>query len=62
MNVGNFLELIRFRVAAGDEILKKASILKAPSIFVVQSTCPKLYKTNEFVCLVNKLLLTLFQK
>ena len=46
VNVGNFLELIRFRVAAGDEILKKASILKAPSIFVVQSTCPKLYKTN----------------
>ena len=46
VNVGNFLELIRFRVAAGDEILKKASILKAPSIFVVQSTCSKLYKTN----------------
>ena len=30
MNLGNFLELIRFRVAVGDEILK-SHILKAPS-------------------------------
>ena len=30
VNVGNFLELIRFQVAAGDKILKKY-ILKAPS-------------------------------
>ena len=35
--------------AAGDEILKK-HILKASSISVMQSTCPKLYKISEFVC------------
>ena len=47
MNVGNSLELIRFRVTAGDEIFKKIEhILKASSIFVIQSTCLKLYKIN----------------
>ena len=47
VNVGNFLELIRFRVAAGDEIRKKQQqISKEPTIFIMQSTCPKLYKIN----------------
>ena len=47
VNVGNSLELIRFRVTAGDEIFKKMKhILKASSIFVIQSTCLKLYKIN----------------
>ena len=40
VNVRNFLELIRFRVAAGDGILKRR-ILKA------LSACPKLYKMNQ---------------
>ena len=38
VNVGNFLELICFRVEAGDEILKKHILM--------QSTCPKLHKMN----------------
>ena len=46
VNVGNFLEFIRFRVAAGDEFFFKKHILKAPSIFVTQSACPKLCKMN----------------
>ena len=47
MNVGNVLELIRFRVAAGDEIKKKQQqISKAPTISIMQGTCSKLYKMN----------------
>ena len=46
MNVGSFLELIRFRAAAGDEILKE-HILKAPS------NAKYVFKTiqNELICL-----------
>ena len=42
VNVRNFLELIRFRVAAGDEIFE--GILQKHQ--VMQSTCPKLYQMN----------------
>ena len=62
VNVENFLELIRFRVAAGDGILKR-HILKAPSN---AKYMPKAIQ-NEIICLrklylVKKLLLVLFQK
>ena len=46
VNVGNFLELIHFQVAAGDEI-KKKDILKAPSNAKYMSKTIQ----NELICL-----------
>ena len=53
VNVGNFLELIRFRVTAGDEILKK-HILKAPS------NAKYMFKTieNELICFCDEEIVT----
>ena len=53
VNVGNFLELIRFRVAAGDEILKK-HILKAPSNAKYMSKTIQ----NELICLCGEEIVT----
>ena len=53
VNVGNFLELIRFRVTAGDEILKK-HILKAPSNAKYMSKTIQ----NELICLCGEEIVT----
>ena len=49
MNVGNFLELIPFQVAAGDQI-KKKHILKAPSNAKYMSKTIQ----NELICLCGE--------
>ena len=53
VNVGNFSELIRFRVPAGDGILKR-HILKAPS------NAKYMFKTiqNELICLCGEEIVT----
>ena len=53
VNVGNFLELIRFRVAAGDGILKR-HILKAPSNAKYMSKTIQ----NELICLCGEEIVT----
>ena len=53
VNVGNFLELIRFRVAAGDGILKR-HILKAPSNAKYMSKTMQ----NELICLCGEEIVT----
>ena len=53
VNVGNFLELIPFRVAAGDQI-KKKHILKAPSNAKYMSKTIQ----NELICLCGEEIVT----
>ena len=53
LNVGNFLELIRFRVASGDEILK-IHMLKAPSY----AKCMFRTIQNELICFCGAEIIT----
>ena len=53
VNVGNFLEFIRFRVAAGDGILKRR-ILKVPSNAKYMSKTIQ----NELICLCGEEIVT----